>query len=97
MDTTNLIKYTTIKELLNDTDYLPHIVKRVNKHTLKRTFFSVKWYTIDITVETIKINGDEIVIKIIVDGYECNGMDDFRRRINDINRIHKEKRKQTGK
>jgi Ribonuclease G/E len=97
MDTTNLIKYTTVKELLNDIDYLPHIIKRVNKHTLKRTFFSIKWYTIDIIVETIKIDCNEIVIKIIIDGYECNGMDDFRRRINDINRIHKEKRKQTGK
>ena len=97
MDTTNLIKYTTIKEMLNDSDYLPHIVKRVNKHTLKRTFLSIKWYTIDIIVETIKIDNNEIVIKIMVDGYECNGMDDFRRRIDDINRIHKEKRKQTGK
>ena len=83
--------------MLNDSDYLPHIVKRVNKHTLKRTFLSIKWYTIDIIVETIKIDNNEIVIKIMVDGYECNGMDDFRRRIDDINRIHKEKRKQTGK
>jgi hypothetical protein len=94
MNNTDFIKYNTIKEFLEKNDYYGLTVGKVSKNRLRRTFASIKWYTVDITVDTLRLNGENIVIQIKIDGEEANGMEDFRKRIAGIGKIHAQKRKQ---
>jgi hypothetical protein len=94
MDTTGFIKYTDILKTLEDNAYRGFTASRVSKNRIRRTFVSYKWYTIDIAVETLKLEGENIVIKIEFNGEEVNGVEDFRRRIEGISRVHSQKRKQ---
>jgi hypothetical protein len=94
MDTTGFIKYTDILKTLEDNAYCGFTASRVSKNRIKRTFVSYKWYTIDIAVETLKLEGESIVIKIEFNGEEVNGVEDFRRRLAEISRVHRENRKQ---
>ena len=94
MENTDFIKYDTIKEFLEKNDYYGLTVGRVSQNRLRHTFASIKWYTVDITVDTLKLNGENIVIQIKINGEEANGMDDFRKRIAGIGKIHARKRKQ---
>ena len=94
MENTDFIKYDTIKEFLEKNDYYGLTVGRVSQNRLRRTFASTKWYTVDITVDTLKLNGENIVIQIKINEEEANGMDDFRKRIAGIGKIHAQKRKQ---
>ena len=94
MDTTGFIKYADIVKVLEDNAYHGFTASRVSKNRIRRTFVSYKWYTIDITVETLKLEGENIVIKIEFNGEEVNGVEDFRRRLAEISRVHRENRKQ---
>ena len=94
MDTTGFIKYTDILKTLEDNAYRGFTAKRVSKNRIRRTFISYKWYTIEIAVETLKLEGENIVIKIEFNGEEVNGVEDFKGRIARISGIHREIRKQ---
>lgn len=94
MDITGFIKYTDIVKTLEDNAYRGFTAGRVSKNRIRRTFISYKWYTIEITVETLKLEGENIVIKIEFNGEEVNGVEDFRRRLARISGIHREIRKQ---
>ena len=94
MDATGFIKYTDIVKTLEDNAYSGFTAKRVSKNRIRRTFISYKWYTIEITVETLKLEGENIVIKIEFNGEEVNGVEDFRKRLEEISRVHRENRKQ---
>jgi hypothetical protein len=94
MDTTGFIKYTDIVKVLEDNTYHGFIVRRVSKNRIRRTFVSYKWYTVDIAVETLRLEGENIVIKIEFNGEEVNGVEDFRKRIEGIGKVHSQKRKQ---
>lgn len=94
MTDNDFIKYETIKELLEKNSYYGLTVGRVSKNRLRHTFASIKWYTIDITVDTLKLNGENIVIQIKFDGEEANGMEDFKARISEIGKHHARRRKQ---
>ena len=95
MNDNKFIKYETIANILNKNGYYGLTVSRINDHSLRRKFSSIKWYTIDIVIESIKLkNEGEIVSKIIVNGEETNGMDNFKRRIEGLGRLHAQKRKQ---
>ena len=94
MDATGFIKYADIVKVLEDNAYHGFTASRVSKNRIRRTFVSYKWYTIDITVETLKLEGENIVIKIEFNGEEVNGVDDFKGRIARISGIHREIRKQ---
>lgn len=94
MDTTGFIKYTDIVKVLEDNAYHGFTASRVSKNRIRRTFISYKWYTVDIAVETLKLDGENIVIKIEFNGEEINGVEDFKRRIARISNIHREIRKQ---
>ena len=94
MDTTGFIKYADIVKVLEDNAYHGFTASRVSKNRIRRTFVSYKWYTIDITVEALKLEGENIVIKIEFNGEEVNGVEDFRRRLAEISRVHRENRKQ---
>jgi hypothetical protein len=94
MKETEFINYSTIRKILENNDYYGHTVDRVSKNRLSVTFVSVKWYTVDITVDTLKLNDERIVIQIKIDEEETNGMDDFTKRIEEIGKLHARKRKQ---
>ncbi len=94
MTDSDFIKYETIKELLENNGYYGLTIGRVSKNRLRHTFASIRWYTIDITVDTLKLNGENIVIQIKFDGEEANGMGDFKKRIAGIGKVHAQKRKQ---
>ena len=96
MDTSGFIKYDIILKLLDENDYFGFKVGRIGKRgtRLRYTFASVKWYTIDIEVEVLKLEGERIVTGIKFDNEEVNGLDNFRRRIGDVSKIHAQRRKQ---
>ena len=96
MDKTTFVKYDEVVKVLQENDYYGLLVKRLDKQRRRmvHTFASIKWYTIDIEVETLKLDGENIVIGIKFDGEEVNGIDNFKRRIAGISRTHGEKRKQ---
>jgi hypothetical protein len=94
MDKSSFIKYKTIVKLLEDNSYYGFTVGRTGQHRMKHTFVSVKWYTIDIVVEALRLEGEDIVIGIKIDGEEVNGMEAFKERIGRIGKIHAQKRKQ---
>lgn len=95
MDKSQFIKYETVKEILEQNEYYGLTVGIVGKRTrLKRKFASIKWYTIDIEVETLKLEGENIVIGIKVDGEDVYGLENFKRRIGGIGKAHATKRKQ---
>ena len=94
MDTTGFIKYTDIMKVLEDNTYHGFTASRVSKNRIRRTFISYKWYTIDIAVETLKLEGENIVIKIEFNGEEVNGVEDFKKRIARIGEAHRKIRKQ---
>ena len=97
MSKPEFVKYDDVVKLLAENDYYGLTVKRLDnqRRRLKHTFGSIRWYTIDIEVETLKVDGDNIVIGIKFDGEEINGIDSFKRRIGEIGKAHAAKRKQT--
>ena len=97
MDKTEFVKYDDVVKILNENDYYGLIVKRLDKQRRRmiHTFSSIKWYTIDIEVESLKLDGEKIVIGIKFDGEEINGIDNFKRRIKGVSGAHAAKRKQT--
>lgn len=96
MDKSEFIKYETVREILENNNYFGFTVGRIggNRSRLRHTFVSVKWYTIDIDVETLKFEGDNIVVGIKIDGDEIYGLENFRRRIGGIGKAHAVKRRQ---
>jgi len=99
MDKEGFIKYADVVKLLEDNDYYGLTVKRIGKHgtRLKYKFVSIKWYTIDIEVETLRLDGDKIIVGITFDGEEINGFNAFKDKFNGIRKMHSEKRKTTGR
>lgn len=96
MEDTGLITYETVTEILEKNDYHGFTVKRIKENRQAHTFVSIKWYAIDIVVDTLKLNGENIVVKITMDGNELEGIEDFERRMKDIGIIHRNKRKKEG-
>jgi len=98
MDKSAFVKYEDMVKLLEENSYYGLTVKRVdNKHRrFIRKFASIKWYTIDIEVETLKIDGDNIIIGTKFNGEEINGFDNFRRKLACIGREHHQRKKQEG-
>lgn len=97
MDTSAFVKYEDIVKLLQENDYYGLTVKRLDSSRLRHkiTFASIKWYTIDIEVQTLKLDGDRIVVGTWIDGKETDGFDNFRKGLREIGKAHAAKRKQT--
>lgn len=96
MKNKGLIKFSDLRKELEDKSYYGLTVKRIGTHGTrhKTTFASVKWYTIDITVETLKIDGEKIVIGIEFNEEKLENYESFRKRIGAIGKEHATIRKE---
>ena len=99
MNKESFIKYADVVKLLEENDYYGLTVKRIGKHgtRLKYKFASIKWYTIDIEVETLMLEGEKIIVGITFNGEEINGFKAFKDKFNGIRKMHAEMRKATGR
>ena len=102
MEDSGFIKYDTVREILEDSDFFGFTAKREdNGRRITYRFKSVKWYRTDIIVTVLKLEPDKplsekIVIGIKFNGEDVEGIGDFRKRIKELGKSHEAAKKQKG-
>ena len=102
MEDSGFIKYDTVREILENSDFFGFTAKREdNGRRIVYRFKSVKWYRTDIAVTVLKLEPDKplsekIVIGIKFNGEDVEGIGDFRKRIKELGNSHGSAKKQKG-
>ena len=91
MEKEGFITYPEIVKILENNDYSGFTASR-NGNKYKTTFVSVKWYTIDIAVESLKLNGERIVYGIEFNGEKLEDYEAFTKRLRGISKEHRDNR-----
>jgi hypothetical protein len=92
MEKEGFVTYPEIVKILEDNDYRGFTVSRKGTNKYRTTFISVKWYTIDITVESLKLDGVRIVSGIEFNGEKLENYEAFTKRLRGISKEHRENR-----
>lgn len=93
MEKEGFVTYPEIVKILENNDYRGFTASR-NGNKYKTTFVSVKWYTIDITVESLNLNCEKIVYGIEFNGEKLEDYETFTKRLRGISKEHRDNRKQ---
>ena len=91
MEKEGFVTYPEIVKILENNDYRGFTASR-NGNKYKTTFVSVKWYTIDITVESLKLDGVRIVSGIEFNGEKLENYEAFTKRLRGISKEHRDNR-----
>ena len=93
MEKKGFVTYPEIVKILEGNDYRGFTVSRKGTNKYRTTFISVKWYTIDITVESLNLNGEKIVYGIEFNGEKLEDYETFTKRLRGISKEHRDNRK----